>query len=918
MDKYEYKVKLTQIEKLVERKDYITAAKIADGIDWRRVKSTSTLLLIADIYEQLERYEDGYEILNMAYDRTPNNRRLIYRLACMATKMKDFEEAVELYEEFLRVAPRDLNRYLLQYQISRERGMDVTEQIRILEEYKSHEYEEEWSYELACLYEEAGMCDRCIAECDELILWFSEGEYVIKAMELKMKYSDLTATQKAKYEHRMDEAPEQSEFGESGALFGEKILKAMEENVRAGETTEVKEAAEAEETTVTKETAEAGETAEKTETAEYGEKAGIKKETAEEKEKTEEAAAKENIDSQAEESEEISLKDSLLDNVQVTPFNVSKFSTINLQKELAKGLAQVLSQASDGLPDEDISLEDSGEVKQPTKEVIVEEQEISMDVSVEEDSQENTDVSGSIYTEEEPAEKEPIEEEQIEEEQIEEEPIEEGQIEEEPIEEPAEKEPIEEEPIEEGPAEEESIEDKQIPGQMTIEEVLENWEQIRTQAAEGNAQENLMGRRQTVLCETGEITSLLQDVLPHTPKESECEAEDPEETTEAVEAAETVEETKDAETTEAVEAAETVEETEAVEKAEDAEVIEETKAVEAAENAEETEIEDDLPIDLEALLMSSLNETTGETEPEKRETVKPEPEKSEADSAEPDEDWADSSSPMIWELEKALEEEVSSITERAHLLTEEQEKLFAYFTSVRGMKRQLEKLLAEDLNYAARTDSATGNLVISGARGNGKTTLAIDIVKAFQKQRREKGGKLAKITGSGFNKKNPTEILKKLGGGTLIIERAGELKDSVIEQLSEAMEGETCGLLVILEDERKELASIFEKHKKFAAKFNRSIEIPIFTNNELVEFGRSYAEEQEYYFDEMAVLALYNRIGKKQTFDHVVNVTEVKEMIDDAIFRAEKKSKNWLVRLSKKRVDEFGNKLLLEEDFGEL
>ena len=231
------------------------------------------------------------------------------------------------------------------------------------------------------------------------------------------------------------------------------------------------------------------------------------------------------------------------------------------------------------------------------------------------------------------------------------------------------------------------------------------------------------------------------------------------------------------------------------------------------------------------------------------------------------------------------------------------------------MKKQLITLLSEDSAYAGREDSLIGNLVITGHPGNGKTTLAIDIVKAFQKQRKVKGGKLAIVTGDGLNKKEPAEVVKKLGGGALIIERAGSLNDDTVEKLSVVMEGETGGLLVILEDDSKEISSLMQKNAGFANKFNRSIDIPIFSYDELVAFGKSYAEEQEYYFDEMAVLALYDCIGVRQTSDHVVNVTEVKEFVDDAIAHAEKKSKGLFARLSKKRIDEEGNRLLLEEDF---
>ncbi len=838
MDKYEYKVKLAQIEKLVAKKDYVTAAKIADGIDWRKVKSVTTLNMVADVYEATNRLEDCYEILNMVYDRSPVGRRVVYRMTEIATKMHDFEEAIDLYKEFVKIAPRDLSKYILKYQIYRERGSSVTDQITILEEYKTYEYDERWAYELACLYEEAGMIDRCIEECDELILWFSEGEYVAKAMELKMKYQELTASQQEKYEHRFDYLEQEA---------ADIVEETEEENAE-----EVPEELQA---------------------------------VAE--------AVRESVAEAAQEHEEED------DTPHVSVINTNKFSTMNLQEELAKGLQMILAQVEEEAAQEFEEtaaepVEEAAEAVEPEETIVEEvvEEAPVVEADVKADTQEFIPVKEVIIP------RTPVVEVEEKVEPVVEEIIpQEPEKEEKALSETAElkteilkyaavpQEPKMEQMLrteEDGQISlaigEENVLEKQITGQMTIEEILEAWEEKKRQAKE-KIEKAGESKKNAVLFETGEITSLLEDFIPRTPKEDEP--------------------------VEAEEVPEIPVEEESVEEP----VVEEI----------EEELEDDLPqdIDFADVLEAALAET--QEEPEKEETVEEESVAEELPVEAPEEEEKPAvgqhTASMLDAIERALAMEIAPVETSGKHLTEEQEKIFAYFTSVSGMKKQLITLLSEDSAYAGREDSRVGNLVITGHPGNGKTTLAIDIVKAFQKQRKVKGGKLAKVTGDGLNKKEPADVVKKLGGGALIIERAGSLNDDTVEKLSVVMEGETGGLLVILEDDSKEISNLMRKNAGFANKFNRSIDIPIFSNDELVAFGKSYAEEQEYYFDEMAVLALYDCIGVRQTSDHVVNVTEVKEFVDDAIAHAEKKSKGLFARLSKKRIDEEGNKLLLEEDF---
>lgn len=793
MDKYEYKVKLAQIEKLAAKKDYVTAAKVADGIDWTKVKSASTLHLIADVYEANDRLEDCYELLNMVYDRSPVSRRIVYHMAEVATKMHDFEEAIDLYKEFVKLAPRDLSRYILKYQIYRERGSSVEDQIVILEEYKSYEYDEKWAYELACLYDEAGMIDRCVEECDELILWFSEGEYVAKAMELKLKYQELTASQQEKFEHRYDYLQEESaEYPEEEPetdAFDAEIPEMPEETVNT-----------------------------------------------------------EDGESKAETAEETD------DTPQVSMINTNKFSTMNLQEELAKGLQMILAQEEAEKEEAEEAAESEPE---PVEEAAAEPTQEMEAAAVIENEAETEEIPETPT--EDTQEFVPVRTVTSETAELKSEILKYVSV----VQEPKMEELLRTE--EDGQISlaigEENILEKQITGQMTIEEILEAWEEKKRQAKEKGIQAE-DGKKNAVLLETGEIASLLEDFIPRMPKEEEISEE----------------------------------------------------------------LEDDLPqdIDLAEALESALAEpedtedtedTEEELEFENPEELLPEDTEEEPEQEAEQEQVTQSTASMLDAIERALAMETMPTEVAGKYLSEEQEKIFAYFTSVNGMKKQLVTLLSEDSIYAGREDSKVGNLVITGHPGNGKTTLAIDMVKAFQKQRQVKGGKLAKVSGDGLNKKEPEEVVKKLGGGALIIEHAGGLDEQTIEKLSTVMEGETGGLLVILEDEAAEIAKLMEKNQSFAYKFNRSIDIPIFSNDELVAFGKSYAEEQEYYFDEMAVLALYDCIGVRQTSDHVVNIAEVKEFVDDAIEHADKKSRGLFARLSKKRIDEEGNRLLLEEDF---
>ena len=755
MDKYEYRLKAEQIEKLAGKKDYETAAKIADTIDWRRVRSLDMLYVVSEVYEAMERYEDCMEILNIAYDRAPVGRMLLYKMTEIATKMHEFKEAINLYREFVKAAPHDQSRYILKYQIYRERGSSLEDQIQTLQEYKTHEYQERWAYELASLYAEAGMTEECVRECDELILWFSEGEYVTKAMELKMQYAPLTAAQQEKYDKAMQPEEEPHDY-------------------------------------------------KKTEVA----------------------------------------------------FHDDKFSTVNLQAELAANLDEILLDGDDGIDIPELPSDDEVKEEEPMEEVKTEE---SDDIELE---SLDLDVPEIEEPEEEP-EKEP---EDIELESLALDVPEIEESEEEPEKEPedieleslaldiSEIEEPEDIPEIEKPEEKNPLEDN-LTEQLTIPDVLAEWDSKRakTEAMLKANAEKEEARKAKAMQETAELLKLISGESADIPEDVRKILNEIEEEKQAI-----------------------------------------TPIV----------TEDDLPQNIEE------DDEAGEMIVEEIGDKQPEEVKLSQKEQIPS-----GSKNTIRDLERSLAVQVTETAVKSGYLTREQARLFTYFATVKGMSKQLSGLL-KGAEPSSHNNSSRGNLVITGPHGNGKTTLAIDIVRALQKDGRIEGRKLAKISGSKLNSKDAHEVLGKLKGGALIIESAGGLAEATLMALSLAMEGDTGGLLIILEGTSDEIQKIFRKNKNFASKFDYMVDVPIFSNDELVNFGKAYALENEYVFDEFAMLALYDKIGCKQTLDHDVSVAEVKEIIDQAIEHAEKGGfKSFFAKMTKQNVDEDGNHVLREQDF---
>ena len=843
MDKYEFQIKTEQLEKLLKKGDYETAAKIADSIDWRKVRNVGLLLEVAEAYEKTERYEDCYEILNIAYDCAPIGRMIVYKMTETAVKMKDFDDAVELYKEFVRLAPHDLGRYVLKYEIYKGREAPIEDQIAILEEYKSREYQEQWAYELAELYYRAGMLSKCVEECDDLILWFSEGEYVIKAMELKMRIQPLTASQEEKY-RQMVKVPQADE------------IKVRPVNMDQFNTTNLQAAL-----------------AEGLQDLIQKEKSEKEKEQEQEGTSTEESPEAPETNTAAE-----------------SPAPVKAAAAGEAaESETAEAVSARKETAGEPVPDTGRTQPQGG---QETGRSSSEDSSASWP----ETSQDTGQIPRFLGQNES------------------------GQL---------------------TFDMEENVLDRQITGQLSIEDILNDWEKKKkqTEAAIEEAKKRDEERRKERehLRATGQLPDLNVEVKTTVPEEiqrliEEIEGRIPvkvhvelepldtgkkaEQKTDSADRAESADRADGADKTAAMSSA-------AKEPGEILDILEETRGpgeildILEEKSLEENRLEETSQKKTAPKESGALEAGAGQASAPGETRKKNMQAEAASKGAEPAEKQtagreAQAPSPMLENLEKTLEETISTLPPGQ--LSEEQKKLFAYFTSVRGMNRQLAELLEEDrMRKDRREDSLVGNIVITGKRGNGKSTLAADIVKALQKQRRVKGAKMAKLSADSLNGKHVSDVIGKLGGGALLIEKAGNLKTETAVQLSHAMTRKTGGLLVILEDEKEEIQKLFVRCESLGAKFTRTIDIPVFTNKELVAFGESYAQEKGCVLDEMAVLALYNRIGNSQTSDHLVNVSEVKEMVDEAIERRGKKG--LFGRTKKSRMDETGRLILLEKDF---
>ena len=1151
VDKYEYKSKTDRMLELMESGAYSRAAEIADEIDWRRVRNAGMLSNVSEIYEKNGEYQKGYDTLTLAYQRAEGSRKIISRLCGLALKTGNVDEAIDFYDDFMQIAPKDPNQYILRYKILRAQRAPIEQQIEALEEYKKSEYIEEWAYELAKLYQEAGMIAECLEECDDLILWFSEGQYVYKAMELKMQYKPLTPSQKEKYDRRYERVSEETEEipdifsyadadetvseeedvqiqeeepegkGEDQPLaeqerprvprgMEELVPEMMPETSPEGESAlapesrpvevdteawDAEDIVEAEETLMEQvqdedadlasETMQETESEEAKDIAEAGDFAEADVAEAENADRSEEIDQTEGTD-EAEAEKGLDVLETTAEQEEARHSAKKKLGdTMPLDVALRKLLHPELEElTADDFQDEtapmdfhfekgdaedeesEFDLTETGAMDFDFEEEEDEETEFELtatgamdldfDFSDEEDAgySGNSDLGNTSQIKFRPERKDEIdgEEDLADLEQA----I--GEIEsvadigmvsrikeekrraaEEAAKAEAEAKAAEEAAKAEAEAkaaEDVMKEDDQITGQISLEDILSEFEGNTEEepVKEGADAENASEVKQEDMADsTGDIikgdtmetnkktTPILppdiqrmideiEGVIP--PEEEKKEVtgvrlkrkEEPSENMGQVaedlrmddefvddfdedydedyyeEAEEVIDEAEDEDYYE--EAEEVIDEAEGEDYYEEAEevideaeedyyeeaeevideadedyyeeaeeVIDEAEDEDYYEEAEEASDEVDGGIEIEDEYFFGEDDAEEIQDIEEEFQVNPEYSDEEDDREIPDDDEPidimSATTPLsrketakliatgktapipLDEISDALSmdtgfvvhgrydlETQSGIGTRAGL-TEEQKKLFSYFVPVRGMSEQLVDVLEQDKNCTNRKGtSRTGNLLIIGNKGNGKTVLAVDVVKAIQKQRNIRQGKVAIVTGESLNKKKIGDIVDKLYGGALIIEKASKMNEKTVARLNKAMEQDTGEMLIVLEEQRKPLDRLLSSNREFRKKFTSRLEVPIFINDELVTFGQTYAKENGYHIDEMGILALYSKIDSLQREDHFVTVAEVKEVMDDAIRHSQKASaKKLMRRVFGRNTDESDRIILSEKDF---
>ena len=767
--------------------NYHMAEELADSINWKRVRNANSLIKAGEVYETAERYDDAKEMFLLAYERSPIGRTIVYRLAELAIHVGNYDEAMEYYEEFVEMAPNDSLKFVLKYKIYKAKGESLAEQIQILEDLKEQEYIEECAYELAYLYHQAGMSEKCVEACDELILWFGDGAYVEKALELKMLYQPLTKQQEEKYRQFRQKRDGVVEVRPNDMLNSGEIV-----------------------------------------------------------------------------SEVVKIP-------QVT-MNASRFNTVNLQNELAKNMQQIMDatekeEVNDSMDAIKKMVEEipylqlpheSEEQKEEKYGHIETDEEIdgSLKINFKEMLAEDSDGQISLYVPKDP------------------------------------------------------MVERQITGQMSIQEVLEEWEKTK-RAAEAALQEaeqrRLESAKARALQEAEEIMERLVDVIPQlnaglSPKElleQEYMQNMPEKDEKAARLFQNVNDILTREIEKLSKENNSIDQ-----------MIEENKPAEESfgqemENEMSEELSEEIPQELPQVSTDIGDLLVEEPIPEEIEAAK---------ELMPEEPAKQEELPSIQIPEDVIEDEDVTMH-----LTKAQKEIFSYFVPIQGMEQQLCQVLTGVKRRLGRsTNSTEGNIMIQGGPGSGKTVLATDLIKVIQEETGLIGGKIGKIEAASLNQKDIPELMKKVRGGCLIIEKAGEITRETAVKMSLQMSQDTAGMLVILEDTKEGIRKALGRDEEFARKFTEKVNIPIFSIDELVEFAKSYAQELEYEIDEMGVLALYNRISSIEKLDEATTLFEVKDIVDEAVAKSEKGGfKKAFSVFASKRHGQGDRKVLQEKDFEE-
>lgn len=906
MDKYEYKVRADEIKDLIARGEYAQAAEIADTIDWRRVKSVMMLCTISDLYKINRRYEDARDMLLLAYERRPGGRTICYSLCELSIKTEEFVQAVEYYKEFVQVAPKDPGRYILQYKLYEAQDVSLEERIEVLEELKKRDYREKWAYELAYLYHRIGLATRCVEECDELILWFGEGKYVIKAMELKMLHQPLSPEQQEKYDHRYEERVPiaADETGDGGAESEQETQyegDPVPEDMGMDEEPADYSAEEQTEYQTDYQTEYAGDY--------YADASAYENALAEEnpEETAENDLGNTRIYEPVHSEKQIANQEEF--DIQVKPMDMGKYNTMNLQAEIAAGVLEVLGN------------EDNARSVDPVMKSIM--------APMMESDTESLD-----YPEIDEVDENDLEED-TEPEQMESSEVffgETGEIGdiEEAIENISEEKPAEEfkdttaetvmaqlrlENLNEAAAavmnvqppkeiadvlsqesdgqislvmpESRSIE-KQITGQINIEDILVEWERMKRENAEKGEEEV----RRHVLEQTGDMfTEFEASVRDGLLEKIESNTDDVDAlVNEAMKSsAAGAEETADEDETEETDVEEDV-----ISENDEVEELEEVAEISEAEEFEETEET------AEAVEFEETAETSEFAEPEGAEETSGTEEQTEE--------------PAPAKVEKETPEEKPPVERdkaAVRTLTREEKELFAPFIQSRSAREQLVNVI-DNVSMAAYT----GNIIITGEEGTDTMTLAKNIVRDVKSSDSNFSGRIAKISGQALNNKNVADTVEQLANGALIIQKASGMSDETTTALYQALQQENHGIIVIVEDIPRAMEKLLAKHGELLNSFTNRMDVEALNNDTLVEFGRQYAHEREYSIDDFGILALHTRIEERQTMEHAVTVMDVKEIVDRAIKHANRKSLgHFFDILFAKRYDDEDMIILNEKDF---